>query len=129
MSHDPIVRLANLRVIKASRQLELELANVKGSGPTLEILKRLKDRAAESLAALAFVDPNDAEEIRTLQNEVKRYDEWITWMQEIVSEGITTEKQMDAAEREELLDMMLATPEGQREAQELGLIDLEQRDA
>lgn len=129
MSNDPIVRLAKLRIIKASADLEVQLSDIHGSGPSIEILRRLRDRAAESLAALAFHDlAKDRAGAVTLQNEVKRYDEWVAWLQEIISEGIAYDKEMDADEREEMLDLLTASPEGERQAAELGLVDLEPQD-
>lgn len=128
MSNDPIVRLAKLRIIKASADLEVQLSERNGGGPAIEIMRRLRDRAAESLAALAICDAEDCSAVRTLQNEVKRYDEWVAWLREIISEGIAYDQEMNEAEREDMLDLLTATPEGQQQAVELGLLNLEQRD-
>lgn len=126
---DPIVRLARLRIIKLSVDLDRQLANRRDCAPVLEILRRLQDRAADSLAALAICDTEDPKAIRLLQNEVKRYDEWVAWLRQIMSEGVDYDKEISAEERDEMIDMLTQTPEGAREAMELGLIDLEQRDA
>lgn len=128
MSNDPIVRLAKLRIIKASADLEVQLSERNGGGPAIEILRRLRDRAAESLAALAICDAEDGRAIRTLQNEVKRYDEWIAWIREIISEGMAYDQEMNEAEREDMLDLLTATAEGQQQAVELGLVNLDQQD-
>lgn len=128
MPIDPIVRLAKLRIIKASADLEVQLSERNGGGPAIEIMRRLRDRAAESLAALAICDAEDKGAIRTLQNEVKRYDEWVAWLREIISEGIAYDQEMNEAEREDMLDLLTATPEGQQQAVELGLLNLDQRD-
>jgi hypothetical protein len=130
VSADPIVRIARQRIIRLSAELEVELANLPhGGGPSLEILRRLRDRAAESLAALPFLnvyDEADRLKIVTLQNEVKRYDEWVGWWREIVSSGITYDKEMSQEEREELVDLLSQSAEGQRELVELGLVDVHQ---
>lgn len=123
MAQDPILRLAKLRAIKASADLEVQLSNRTGSAPTIEILRLLRDRAAESLAALAVANPEKPEVIRVLQNEVMKYDEWVAWMKEVISTGITYDKEFTEEERDETLDMLMTTPEGQRQAIELGLID------
>lgn len=127
--HDPIVRLAHLRIIKLSHDLDRQLANRRDCAPVLEILHRLQDRAAESLAALATCDTEDPKAIRLLQNEVKRYDEWVGWLREIMSEGVDYDKEISAEERDEMIDMLTQTPDGAREAMELGLINLDQHDA
>lgn len=105
-----------------SAELEVQLSSVPGGGPSVEVLRRLRERAAESLAALVIVDAEDPKAIRLLQNEVKRYDEWIAWLREIISEGITYDKQFTDDERNEIIDMLAASPDGQRELIELGLI-------
>lgn len=121
---DQINRLAKMRIITASRELDAQLSKKRGCSPVLEILRRLRSRAAESLEALAFINAYDSEKIKLLQNEVKRYDEWVEWLRDIVSEGLEYDQQITDSEREELLDVLVQSPEGQQEAIELGLIDL-----
>ena len=121
---DQINRLAKMRIITASRELDAQLSKKRGCSPVLEILRRLRARAAESLEALAFINAYDSEKIKLLQNEVKRYDEWVEWLRDIVSEGLEYDQQITDSEREELLDVLVQSPEGQQEAIELGLIDL-----
>lgn len=123
---DPILRLANQRIIKASADLEVQIANRNGSAPALYVLAKLKDCAAVSLAALAFLnldDPADIIKAKVLQNEVKRYDEWFVALQSLIAEGVQLDRQQTDEDREELLDVLTQTPEGQQEAVELGLID------
>jgi hypothetical protein len=128
MSTDPIQRLAKQRIIKLSADLEVQIATVKGGGPTVEIFRRLQDRAAESLAALAFVDITKVADVIKLQNEVKRYDEWIGWMKDILAEGKIYDRQFTEDDRAEMLEYLLGSPEGERQAIDLGLIDSGPRD-
>src|ERR1035437_9725470 len=121
MSEDPILRLAKIHIVKVSMELEAQFI-AKGDAPCLEILKRLRDRAAESLMALALCNREDPKAIGLLQNEVKRYDEWVKWMQEIIDEGRSTDQELSHQEREELLDILQQTPEGQEQAIDLGLV-------
>lgn len=120
---DPLVQLAQQRIVKASADLEVQLSQLTGGGPAIEILKLLREKAAESLACLVIVDAEDPKAIRTLQNEVKRYDEWIAWLRQIISEGRAIDAQTTVDEREELLDLLTQTPEGIQEAIDLGLVD------
>lgn len=121
-STDPAVRLADLAIIKASADLEVQLSTRQGGAPVIQILRIFRDRAAESLAALAFVDPEDAKAIRVLQNEVKRYDEIVGAMREIIIRGKQIDYEMTEEERDEMLDILLSQPDGERRAAELGLI-------
>jgi hypothetical protein len=125
-SADPTVLLARQRIIKASADLEVELSERSGGGPTIEILRRLREAAAESLAALVYLDvhdPKDRIKITTMQNEVKRYDEWVAWLRAIIAEGVAYDREMRDAERDEMLDLLAQQPDGERQAIELGLID------
>ncbi len=120
---DPLVLLAKQRIIKASADLEVQLSEKNGGGPAIEILRRLRDRAAESLAALATVDAEDAKAIRMLQNEVKKYDEWVGDIRSIIAEGVSLDREMQENEREELLDVLVRDVDGEQQAVALGLID------
>jgi len=126
---DPIQRLAALRFARIYADLELQFSTRAGGQPVLAILKLAQERAAESLAALAFVDARNVNDILTLQNEVKRYDEFIGWVRELVQQGKIAESQITEEEREEILDIVLAQPEGQPAAVETGLIESSHYDA
>jgi hypothetical protein len=136
MSTDPLINLtsdliAKQKIITASASLEVELSERNGGGPTIEILRVLKARAAESLVALVsvnFCDPKERVKAITLQNEVKRYDEFIGCIRDIISEGRRLDAEMNEEEREELLDVLVQTEEGRAEAVALGLINENPRD-
>jgi hypothetical protein len=78
---------------------------------------------------LAFVDPEKPDAIRALQNEVKRYDEFVADLRAIIQDGIMADHEITDKEREDLLDVLTMTPDGQRQAVELGLVDLDTQDA
>lgn len=127
-SYDALVRLAEVRIVKASADLEVQLSRREDGSPALHILRELRARAAESLAALVSVDPEDPKAIRDLQNEVKRYDEWLVWMKELIAEGKSVDDKMQEEEREELFELLMLTDEGQQEAIRLGLVNPNLRD-
>lgn len=132
MSVDPVQHLAMLRIIKLSADLEAQLRGITNGAPALEILKLLRIRAAESLAALPFLnvfDEADRVKMVTCQNEVKRYDEWVGWLREIIAKGIAADAEITAEEREEMLDLLTQTADGERQAIELGLIEPAPQDA
>lgn len=131
MSTDPIFLLSKQRMITASAQIEAELIAGGTSGPTMLICRELRRRAADSLTKLVFADlwtREGREKAIALQNEVKRYDEWLAAMKDILEAGRAADDEMRAEEREELLDYLVATPEGQQQAIELGLADNATRD-
>jgi hypothetical protein len=125
---DQINRIAMLRTIEAAKELDNQLGNRKGCGPVLEIMRRLRARAAESLEALAFVNAYDVEKVKVLQNEVKKYDEFVEWLRDISAEGLSYDQQITAEEREDMIDILVQTPQGQREAVAMGLINLNHDD-
>ena len=129
---DPIVHLARKRVVKACYDLEVQIASVKGGGPCVEIVRRLEDRAAESMAAITMLniyDPIDQLKYVTLQNEIKRYDEWVCAMRDIIMEGKIYDREFDEQDREEMLDVLLKSPGGHQQAVDMGLVDDVPRDA
>lgn len=129
--HDPIVTLARLRIIRLSAELEVQLSDKDGGAPAVEILKRFREQAAESLASLItinFADPNEIPKAMMLQNEVKRYDEMFNAMKDIIVEGKSHDQAIKDEEREEMFDVLTATQEGRSQLIELGLIDDVPRD-
>lgn len=129
---DPITRIAQQRIVKLSADLEVQIGDMQGSAVAIEIFRRLRERAAESLAALILINFDDPAEIpkaKFLQNEVKRYDEWFGAMRDIVAEGKAFDKSMSAEEREEMLDMLMEQEGGERIAAAIGLIEDVPQDA
>lgn len=129
MAGDPLQRLAHLRIIKISADLEVALSTKQGGNIAIELLHRLQNKAASSLQALAVCDTEDPRELRLLQNEVKRYDEWLADMRAIIAEGKQYDQQISEEDRNEMLDLLTQSPEGQRTAVALGLIDEKPQDA
>lgn len=120
--NDPLTRLAKLRIVKLSQNLEVILATKQGGDVVNEIVNRLRDRAAESMTALIVCNATDTNEVLRLQNEVIRYDEFVRTLSEIVTEGIQYDGEISREDREDLLDILSTTVEGQREAVALGLV-------
>lgn len=123
MSEDPIVRLARLRAIADSADIEAQLAVIQGCRPVLSILVKARNNAAQALAALAFVDPRKTNDIRDLQNAVRRFDDLVVWFGELVRDGFEADDEITAEDREEMIDLLAQSPEGVKEAEQLGLID------
>ena len=120
MAKDPILEIANLRAIQASRELEVEISRKHSF--LLPILADFRLKAAESLVALALVDPHDSKTIMKLQNEVKKYDELFDSLRATIAAGAQLEKQLSDEQREQFIDMMVESGEGQ-ELIDAGLLD------
>jgi hypothetical protein len=123
---DALVRALQVRIIESGAALERALKGQPGGNIAVEILHRLYERLAESCGALVFLNPyveEDREKIVTLQNECKRYDEWIAWLKEIINEGREYRSQLTQAEREDVLDYLNVSPDDVQRAIDLGLID------
>lgn len=123
MNEDQITRLAKLRIVRLSQELEVLLADKKGGNIVTEIADKLRDRAAESMTALTTCDATNISAVMILQNEVKRYDEFLGELSRIARDGITFDKEFDRDDNEDLLDILVQTEEGQQEAMDLGLLD------
>ena len=96
MAKDPILEIANLRAIQASRELEVEISRKHSF--LLPILADFRLKAAESLVALALVDPHDSKTIMKLQNEVKKYDELFDSLRAFI------DMMVESGEGQELID-------------------------
>jgi len=58
-----------------------------GNTPAHWILRRSKAEAAEALVQLIDVDPTDANAVRKLQNDVRRYADLVRFMSETIISG------------------------------------------
>lgn len=123
MTPDHVTRLAKMRVIQLSHSLEVLLADKKGGDIVQHIADVLQERAAESMTALCICDATKTNEVMIHQNEVKRYDEFMAALCDIAREGVARAGELSREDREDLLDILVQTEDGQEEARTLGLID------
>lgn len=123
MSDDPILRLAQQRMVAASADIEAQLSIQSGTRPVLMVLLRARNEAAAALARLACGQNLEMEKLREIQNEVWRYDSLVEWFRKIVSDGYEYDQQITAEDQEEMVDLLTRTPEGEQEAIEMGLIE------
>jgi len=71
-------------------------------GPVLLILVRARLEAADAIAALCAVDPNDTKAIIALQNEAHRYRDLLRWLAAIIAEGKDAAQTISEEDREDL---------------------------
>lgn len=90
---DPIVRLGMEREMRLSIEIEAQITGAK-SEPLLIVLRKAKETAALALAALACADPEDAKEIRRLQNEVARFDDLVSFLRATLVRGKEAEAEL-----------------------------------
>lgn len=122
----PTGRLAMQRIVAASADIEAQLSVLSGTRPVLIMLVMARQEAAvalEQLACLEHADEASLPEIRRLLMEVRRFEDLMRWLRKIVSDGFDYDQEITADDREELLDMLARTPEGQEEAIEIGLAE------
>jgi hypothetical protein len=127
---DPIVLIARQHIIKLSAQLEAQIDS-DGGGPLIEVWRRLRTDAADALAALAFADlftEKGRSEAHALQSSVRRYDDMVHVMRDVLIEGKQADFETSDEERRELYDVLMATPEGMQTAVDLGLIESPEAD-
>jgi hypothetical protein len=63
------------------------------------------------------------EQCVSLQNEVKRYDEWLSCMRDILNEGRAYDAEMKATDREEMIDYLSGETDGEQQMRDLGLVE------
>jgi hypothetical protein len=122
---NPVHLLAQQRIISASAELEVQLSHTKGARPTVEILNKLRETAAEALEKLVYANVfthDGRAELVTMQNKVKRYYEFFDAMKAVLNEGKALDYEMTEASRQELVDQLSGSREGNQELIELGML-------
>jgi hypothetical protein len=120
MTPEAMERLAYQRAVSVSIELEAQLDKGPMFTPMKAILGKAKRQAQAAMIGLVMIDPAKVDEVRAFQNEVRRYDDLVTWCSEIIEEGRAAEvyfKEQDADEFAEIL----TTDEGRQEANALGI--------
>ena len=86
---DPLAFLAHARAQFLSEDVEEQLtARARdGTRPLVAILQKAKAVAAEAIAGLVTADPEKPEEIRALQNEIRRFEDLVRFTQALLAEG------------------------------------------
>ncbi len=113
-------RLADLRAIARSAELEIQFDKQAGLSPMLAVLVKARNQAALAMNSLVYADPADVTLIRGYQNEVRRYDDLVAWCQEIFNEGNEADARITEDDRAELSNLILS-PEIAAEARALGV--------
>ncbi|MCA1458091.1 hypothetical protein I6F35_33700 [Bradyrhizobium sp. BRP22] len=110
-------KLSLERAARLSILLEAELTSKVKSEPLVEVLHRAKEQAAVALSALVDADAENPPAIRKLQNEVRRFDELVAWLQEILIAGPEAEQELSDLQRQEARGLIL----DQETADQLGV--------
>lgn len=122
MKSDPTVRLGQQRNIADAWDIDSQLSAMRGCRPIVSMLVKAKNEAAEALSALAFADPNDPKVIMELQNCVKRFDDLVRWVREMIADGSLARSIVDETDEQEMSDFIHdGPPDVREEADELGL--------
>lgn len=116
MPASPIDHIADSELILSYIDLQVQLEKGTGTRPVLWLLNDARKKAVAAFHALVRIDCNDAEGVRTLQNEVIMFDELIASCQQMVNRGREADRAIDEADREQLAAFLKTT-----EAREMGL--------
>jgi metal-sulfur cluster biosynthetic enzyme len=117
MDQTAIYKLGLRRDVELSAKVEVELTSTLRSEPLLVVLNAAKESAAEAIAALVYVDAADHAEIRRLQNEVRRFDDLVKWLHELLIAGPEAERQLNDLQMQEARGLVI----DEQTAQQLGL--------
>ena len=123
MSNDPVLGLTQQRLAEMSMEIEAQLSATQGAAPILLMLGLAREEAALALAELAGADAEDAKAIRALQNVISRYADMIRWLRDISTSGQEAYRELGDKERNELIEMLTKSPDGEEQAISLGLVD------
>lgn len=113
---DPIVRLAEARLIDMHLDLTVQLERGTGTRPMLYLLAKARARAVEALFTLAKIDPTKADDIRHAQNEVSLYDDMMRDARDMLLRGREADRDLSESDRDEIASFLTT-----EEAQQAGL--------
>jgi hypothetical protein len=120
---DALSRLALVRAEAAAADVEAQLSMSGGERPVLVMLQMAKQEAALAIAALVNVDADDPKKIRRLQNEVLRFIDLCRWIGDVLAAGSEAAQQISDEDRNELIEILSQTTEGQEQLVNLGLLN------
>lgn len=108
--------------VALSRDIEEQMTARARDGfrPLVAALQLARVEAGQAVAALCDVDPDDAKEIRALQNQVQRFRDLVRFFKAIATAGIEAEIALSDEDREDL-ERLVAPPrdpaDGERDAE------------
>jgi hypothetical protein len=99
----PAQRLAAERAFRLSIDVEVQITEKAKSEPLQIVLLSAREQAAKAIVALVDVDPHDAPAVRGLQNEVRRYEDFVRWLQQMLTDGFEAQQALSEDAREALV--------------------------
>lgn len=103
---DPIIGLAEARLIDMYIDLSVQLEKGTGTRPMLWLLIKARKRAAEAIYAICKIDPTKADDIRQLQNEVNLFADMIEDAKEMLVRGKEADRELDEGDRNALAEFL-----------------------
>ena len=119
MNRDAIERLALNRAVLISAELEVQLDQNAKMRPMIAVLDLAREQAVLAMRGLVFEEPTNIEKMRSLQFEVRRYDDLVAWLQKLIVDGKEADRRIDELDRIEF-DEILNSPEVADERRALG---------
>ena len=120
MTPEAMERLAYQRAVDVSLRLEADLDRGPEFTPLKAVLGKAKHQAQAAMIGLVMTDAACVEKVRAFQNEVRRYDDLVSWLAEIIEEGRAAEQWFEERDAEEFAEI-LTTDEGREIAQRNGI--------
>ena len=104
-----IEHAATARAIELSYDIQLQLERTAKAGfrPLLFILVDARKRAIAALTQLVIADADDAKAIRTLQNEVMRFDDMVNSCRKALAAAHEASERIDEQERAAINDLIM----------------------
>lgn len=91
----------NGEILELGRRIEQDEAMVVEA-----LCGRAREEAMAATALLISVDPNDITAVRQCQNDVRRYNDLVVWIREMVADARTIAEELDDDDRRALEDLI-----------------------
>lgn len=110
---DPVGRLSDNLLLEMAADVAAQLQPKAGMRPVLWLLSQQREKAASAITMLMDVDPTKANDIRTLQNEVKLYVDLIDSCGRLMAMGKDAYHAMSEEIRDEIVNVSMTDDERQ----------------
>ncbi len=101
-----VFELAADALIRASLSIDHQLTQSADTQPVAVMLEIARKEAAGAILPLVQCDPTDATQIRELQGKIRRYQDMVRWLSDIVTSGMWLKARVEEAERESLINIL-----------------------
>jgi hypothetical protein len=106
--NDPIEMLSHAELLRMSADVQVQLEKNTANRPVLFMLARARQTAAAAITQLVIIEPDRTAEIRSLQNEVRLYDNMVDACRAMLERGKEADARIREEDREDMHELLIS---------------------